>query len=174
MTDSTLPAMSRRHLLAGGIGLASLAAWPARVNAAQPWNDDADWIPGDALLQDLPRQMQALGVPGIGIAVVEAGRLAWSRGFGVTHAERGTPVEDGTLWEAASLSKPVFAYMVMQLVDRGELALDAPLVKYVRPAYLGQSPWIERIAVRDVLRHTTGLPNWRKDPANERLVPAVA
>ena len=174
MTDSKLPAISRRHLLAGGIGLASLAAWPARVNAAQPWNDDADWIPGDALLQDLPRQMQALGVPGVGIAVVEAGRLAWSRGFGVTHVERGTPVEDGTLWEAASLSKPVFAYMVLQLVDRGELALDAPLVKYVRPAYLGQSPWIERIAVRDVLRHTTGLPNWRKDPANERLVPAVA
>lgn len=174
MTESDLPAISRRHLLASGIGLASLAALPARVNAAQPWSDAADWIPGDALLRDLPRQMKALGVPGVGIAVVEAGRLAWSCGFGVTHAERRTPVEDGTLWEAASLSKPVFAYTVLQLVDRGALALDAPLVKYARPAYLGQSPWIERITVRDVLRHTTGLPNWRKDPANERLVPAVA
>ena len=174
MTDPNVPAISRRNLLAGGIGLASLAALPAGVQAAQPWDDTADWIPGDALLQDLPRQMRALGVPGVGIAVVEAGRLAWSRGFGVTHVERGTPVEDNTLWEAASLSKPVFAYTVLQLVDRGELALDAPLVRYVRPAYLGQSPWIERITVRDVLRHTTGLPNWRKDPANEPLVPAVA
>ncbi|MEG3048882.1 MAG: serine hydrolase domain-containing protein, partial [Thermomonas sp.] len=106
--------------------------------------------------------------------VVEAGRLAWSRGFGVAHAERGRPVDDATLWEAASLSKPVFAYTVLQLVDRGELALDAPLVTYVWPDYLGASPWIERITVRDVLRHTTGLPNWRKDPANEKLVPAVA
>ena len=174
MTDPNVPAISRRNLLAGGIGLASLAALPAGVQAAQTWDDTADWIPGDALLQDLPRQMRALGVPGVGIAVVEAGRLAWSRGFGVTHVERGTPVEDNTLWEAASLSKPVFAYTVLQLVDRGELALDAPLVRYVRPAYLGQSPWIERITVRDVLRHTTGLPNWRKDPANEPLVPAVA
>ena len=174
MTDPNVPAISRRNLLAGGIGLASLAALPAGVQAAQPWDDTADWIPGDALLQDLPRQMRALGVPGVGIAVVEAGRLAWSRGFGVTHVERGTPVEDNTLWEAASLSKPVFAYTVLQLVDRGELALDVPLVRYVRPAYLGQSPWIERITVRDVLRHTTGLPNWRKDPANEPLVPAVA
>lgn len=174
MTDSDLPAISRRHMLANGIGVAALAALPACVHAAQPWDDAADWIPGDALLQDLPRQMRALDVPGVGIAVVEAGRVAWSRGFGVTHAERGTPVEDATLWEAASLSKPVFAYVVLQLVDRGELALDAPLVTYARPAYLGQSPWIERITVRDVLRHTTGLPNWRKDPASERLEPAVA
>ena len=174
MTESVASAISRRNLLTGGIGLASLAVLPAHVQAAPRCDPDANWIPGDAFLQDLPRQMRALGVPGVGIAVVEGGRLTWSRGFGVTHAERGTPVEDATLWEAASLSKPVFAYTVLQLVDRGELALDAPLVKYARPAYLGQSPWIERITVRDVLRHTTGLPNWRKDPANERLVPAVA
>ena len=174
MTDATIPAFSRRTLLAGGIGLAALAAAPITAWAAARCDANADWIPDDALLQALPRQMRALGVPGIGIAVVEAGRLAWSRGFGVTHAERGTPVDARTLWEAASLSKPVFAYTVLQLVDRGELALDAPLVKYARPAYLGASPWIDRITVRDVLRHTTGLPNWRKDPANEKLLPAVA
>ena len=167
-----MPGISRRHLLAGGIGLAALAALPAR--AAPRFDPDAGWIPGDAFLQDLPRQMQALGVPGVGIAVVEAGALAWSRGFGVADAERGTPVADTTLWEAASLSKPVFAYTVLQLVDSGELALDAPLVKYAKPAYLGPSPWIDHITVRDVLRHTTGLPNWRKDPATEPLVPAVA
>ena len=172
MTEFSMFGMSRRQMLAGGFGLAALAALPSRARAAP--RCDADWIPGDAFLQDLPRQMRALGVPGVGIAVVEAGTLAWSRGFGVTHVERGTPVADTTLWEAASLSKPVFAYAVLQLVDRGALALDAPLVKYVQPAYLGQSPWIERITVRDVLRHTTGLPNWRKDPANEPLLPAVA
>ena len=169
-----MPGISRRHLLAGGVGLAALAALPLRARAAPRCDPDAGWIPGDAFLQDLPRQMEALGVPGIGIAVVEAGALAWSRGFGVADAERGTPISDTTLWEAASLSKPVFAYTVLQLVDRGDLALDVPLVKYARPAYLGQSPWIERISVRDVLRHTTGLPNWRKDPATEPLVPAVA
>lgn len=166
--------MSRRQLLAGGVGLATLAGLPSGVRAAPRCDPDADWIPSDAFLQDLPRQMQALGVPGVGIAVVEAGVLAWSRGLGVADVERDTLVEDSTLWEAASLSKPVFAYTVLQLVDRGELALDAPLVKYARPAYLGQSPWIGRITVRDVLRHTTGLPNWRKDPANEPLIPVVA
>ena len=174
MTSNSILGISRRQLLVGGVGLAAVATFPSHLRAAPRFDADADWSPSDAFLQDLPRQMQALGVPGIGIAVVEAGALAWSRGFGVADAERGTPVEDSTLWEAASLSKPVFAYTVLQLVDRGELALDAPLLKYARPAYLGQSPWIERITVRDVLRHTTGLPNWRKDPANEPLIPAVA
>ena len=165
--------VSRRGLLAGGFGLMALAALPPNARAAARCTVD-DWMPSDAFLQDLPRQMQALGVPGIAIAVVNEGELAWSRSFGVTRAEGGAPVDERTLWEAASLSKPVFAYTVLQLVDRGELALDAPLVKYARPDYLGESPWLERITVRDVLRHTTGLPNWRKDPANEKLVPAVA
>lgn len=165
--------VSRRGLLAGGFGLMALAALPPNARAAARCTVD-DWIPSDPFLQDLPRQMQALGVPGIAIAVVNEGELAWSRSFGVTRAEGGAPVDERTLWEAASLSKPVFAYTVLQLVDRGELALDAPLVKYARPDYLGESPWLERITVRDVLRHTTGLPNWRKDPANEKLVPAVA
>ncbi len=174
MASITPVTLSRRRLLASGLGLASVTLLPRRAWSAPRVDPDADWIPSQELLRDLPRQMQALGVPGIAIAVVEDGRLAWSRGFGVANAERGTPVGDKTLWEAASLSKPVFAYAVLQLVDRGELALDAPLVSYARPGYLGSSPWLERITVRDVLRHSTGLPDWRKDPANEKLEPAVA
>lgn len=163
----------RRGLLAGGMGVAVLSAMPVRASVRPACDPDASWIPADAFLRDLPRQMRALGVPGIAIAVVEGGEVAWSRGFGLAHAERGTPVDGDTLWEVASLSKPVFAYAVLQLVDRGELALDAPLVEYARPAYLGKSPWLNQISVRDVLRHTTGLPDWRKDPANELLEPAA-
>ncbi len=167
-----MPAMSRRRLLGSGLALSLLGPWGLRASPTIDAN--ADWIPSDDLLRDLPRQMQALGVPGIAIAVVEDGRLAWSRGFGLAHAGRNVPVGEETVWEAASLSKPMFAYMALQLVDRGELALDAPLVTYARPDYLGKSPWLARITVRDVLRHSTGLPDWRKDPANEPLEPAVA
>ena len=169
------PAFSprRRGLLAGGVGVAMSSAMPVRASAWPACDPKASWVPADAFLRDLPRQMRALGVPGIAIAVVEGGEVAWSRGFGLAHAGRGTPVDGDTLWEVASLSKPVFAYAVLQLVDRGELALDAPLVEYARPAYLGKSPWLDQISVRDVLRHTTGLPDWRKDPANELLEPAA-
>lgn len=141
---------------------------------AAPRSDpDADWLPSPGFLQELPRQMRALGVPGVGIAVVERGRLAWSRGFGLLQAGRDARIDDATLFEMASLSKPVFAYVALQLVDRGELALDTPLVAYCRPAYLATHPWIERITVRDVLRHSTGLPNWRAHPENETLAPLV-
>ena len=174
---SRLP-VSRRRLLGGGLAAALLGALPMAAPAAPRRDDDADWIPSAEFLADLPRQMQALGVPGIGIAVVDDGRLAWSRGFGVTHAVRRTPVTDTTLFEVASLSKPVFAYAVLQLVDRGELALDRPLVDYQRPEYLDDGAaakaWLDAITVRDVLRHSTGLPDWRKDAAHEKLAPAVA
>ncbi|UWX03994.1 beta-lactamase family protein [Pseudoxanthomonas sp. NC8] len=96
----------------------------------------------------------------------------------MSHALRRTPVTDTTLFEVASLSKPVFAYAVLQLVDRGQLVLDAPLVDYLRPEYLDDGAaaraCLDAITVRDVLRHSTGLPDWRKDPARERLAPAVA
>ena len=49
----------------------------------------------------LTRQMQALGVPGIGIAVVERGELTWTRGFGVLQAGRDARVDDDTLFEMA-------------------------------------------------------------------------
>ena len=164
--------LSRRGFLRSGLAVSVLS--PLAVHAAPMIDAEADWIPGDDFLRELPRQMQALGVPGIGIAVVEAGQLAWSRGFGVRDAQGPAPVDATTLFEMASLSKPLFAYLVLQLVDRGELALDAPLVAYARPDYLARNPWIDAITVRDVLRHSTGLPNWRAHPEREALVPAVA
>ena len=174
MPDGKAISLTRRRWMAAAPALAAVAVLPLRGWAAPHCDPDADWTPPDDFLADLPRQMQALGVPGIGIAVVEAGRLAWSRSFGLADAERGTPIRENTLFEVASLSKPVFAYTVLQLVDRGLLELDQPLVGYRRPDYLGASPWIGRITARDVLRHSTGLPGWRKDPAHERLEPAAA
>lgn len=117
--------------------------------------------------------MQAFAVPGIGIAVVDDGVVAWSRGFGVTNALTGTPVDERTVFEDASLSKPVFAYLVMQLADRGLIDLDRPLVQYRHPEYLADHPWVALVTPRDVLRHTSGLPNWRTSPTTEKLVPRV-
>ncbi|PPJ41662.1 serine hydrolase [Pseudoxanthomonas sp. KAs_5_3] len=117
--------------------------------------------------------MQALRVPAIGMAVVERGEVVWSRNLGALNAETRAPVADDTLFEDASLSKPVFAYLVLQLADQGVIDLDAPLVRYRRMDYLADHPWVDRVTARDVLRHSTGMPNWRKDPAHEKLVPAV-
>jgi len=125
--------LTRRRLLGAGLALGVFGAMSGRAAAALRDAEAVDWIPPDDFLADLPRQMRALGVPGIGMAVVERGEPVWSRGFGMAHAVRGTPVADSTLFEVASLSKPVFAYLALQLVDRGKLSLDRPLVDYLRP-----------------------------------------
>lgn len=117
--------------------------------------------------------MQAFAVPGVGIAVIENGALAWSQGFGMSDAQSSTAIDARTVFEDASLSKPVFAYLVMQLADQGVIDLDRPLLEYRRPDYLSDHPWLALITARDVLRHTTGLPDWRTSPATEQLVPMV-
>ena len=72
-------------------------------------------------------------------------------------------VAANTMFEAASLSKPVFAYAVMKLVDAGKLSLDTPLNKYLPGNYdVGEDARINQITARHVLSHTPGFPNWRR------------
>ncbi|MGQ3400499.1 serine hydrolase domain-containing protein [Sphingopyxis sp. BE235] len=108
--------------------------------------------------------MRIAGVPGVAVAVVDRGRLAWSRSFGVKNILTRDPVREDTLFEAASMTKPVFAYVVMRLADEKRLDLDKPLARYRRPANLGIDPNIELITARQVLAHSTGLPNWAFEP----------
>ena len=68
----------------------------------------------------IPQVMEETKVPGLSIAIVKNGKLAWRKGFGVKDGASKAPVDDGTMFEAASMSKPVFAYAVMaNRADRG-------------------------------------------------------
>jgi CubicO group peptidase (beta-lactamase class C family) len=98
-------------------------------------------------------------VPGLSMALIRDARVVWHRGFGVRNADTKEPVRDDTVFEAASLSKPVFAYAVLKLVDGGKLALDRPLSSYAPDAYAGDDPRAGLITARMVLEHTTGFQN---------------
>lgn len=120
---------------------------------------------GTALVAELarlvPRLQAEASVPGVAVALVEGGQVTWSGDFGVLSARSKAEVTSETVFEAASLSKPVFAYAVLQLVDRGILDLDVPLTRYTGRHYIEGDPLLERITARHVLSNTSGFPNWR-------------
>lgn len=93
----------------------------------------------------------------------------------------------GSVFQAASLSKPVFAYAVLKLVEQGKLALDAPVVNYLphgyrhqyhplkaEPSELVSDPRLHAVTVRMALNHTSGLPNWASGPLHFDTSPGAA
>ena len=116
--------------------------------------------PAGKLPNLIPELMSRGDVPGLAIARIEAGKIAWAGSFGVKNVKTGDKVDDRTVFQAASLSKPVFAYAVLKLVDAGRLNLDTPLSKYL-PSYVDGDGRVNLITARHVLTHRTGFPNWR-------------
>jgi CubicO group peptidase (beta-lactamase class C family) len=106
------------------------------------------------------RLIAEVGVPGIASAVIRNARLDRYLCCGVRGVQAPTPIDEDTVFDAASLGKPVFAHVALQLVDQGRLSLDAPLVTYL-PGYLPGDERASLITARHVLSHSTGLPNWR-------------
>ncbi|MCG8458638.1 MAG: serine hydrolase [Holophagales bacterium] len=99
-------------------------------------------------------------VPGVSVALVRDGELAYHRTFGVGNRRTGKALEPTTVFEAASITKPVFAFAVMRLVERGVLELDAPLHRYLGFPNIAGDPRSRKMTARHVLSHRSGLPNW--------------
>jgi CubicO group peptidase (beta-lactamase class C family) len=109
----------------------------------------------------VPELMRDSRVPGVSIAILQRGEVAWAQGFGVRDARSGEAVTTDTVFEAASMSKPIFGLLAMQLVQEGRLDLDRPLVDYLGHDYLPDQPEHRRITGRMALTHRTGFTNWR-------------
>ena len=100
-------------------------------------------------------------VPGAALAIVRDGELVYSKGWGVQRAGESSPITEQTVFPAASLSKPVFAYGALMLVRDGMLDLDRSLSDYLKEPYIQGDDRLQKITARMVLSHTTGFPNWR-------------
>ena len=101
-------------------------------------------------------------IPGLATATIADGQPTKLTVVGVRNAHNGAAVDGNTIFAAASLSKPLFAYAVLRLIDGGKLALDTPLSRHV-PDYVADDPRAATVTVRHILSHTSGLPNWRSD-----------
>ena len=136
--------------------LGLLMGLPAGAGA----QDAPSWEVARARLESrLPALLDSGGVPGMAIGIVRGGEVRWTRGFGVRRSGSMEPVDENTVFEAASLSKPVIAYAALRLVDRGVLDLDRPLAEILPLPGLANDSAARRITARMVLSHTTGLPN---------------
>ena len=102
------------------------------------------------------------GVPGVGLALFDASGLLYEHVGGVKSQATLEPIDTNTAFEAASISKPVFAYVVLSLARDGVLELDAPLESLVPEVpEVAYDPRSAALTPRILLTHLGGLPNWR-------------
>jgi len=116
--------------------------------------------PGEAPLEVTLSQMMAVfKVPGYSIAVIDHDRVAWARGFGVTAPGGRTPVTPRTLFQAASISKPVTAAGVLRLVQEGKLSLDEDVNSKLKSWKVPENRFTaaQKVTLRRILCHNAGI-----------------
>lgn len=115
---------------------------------------------GRTLQLSLAQWMQALAVPGVSVAVIDDYRVVWTKGWGVTTpGPAGSPVTAQTVFQAASIAKPVAALAVLRQVESGRMALDADINTYLRSWTLpeGEPQAGEKVTLRRLLAHSAGV-----------------
>ncbi|MGL6339215.1 MAG: serine hydrolase domain-containing protein [Waterburya sp.] len=113
------------------------------------------------LNNQIPLWLKQFKIAGLSLAIIQNKKLLWCRSFGFA-SYPSQQLNDSSIFAAASLSKPLFAYGVMKLVERGRLNLDTPLTEYTATPYINDAR-LKLITARRVLSHTTGFPNWSGD-----------
>src|SRR5581483_1858835 len=112
-------------------------------------------------------------VPGAGIALIEGGKIDWVLGYGVREAGRAEPVTRATLFQAASISKPVAAFAAMRLVDQGKLRLDDDVNTWLASWRVPQNAFTRQqpVTLRLLLSHRAGVivPGFPGYPAGAQV-----
>jgi CubicO group peptidase (beta-lactamase class C family) len=159
------------------MGVMVMMAAAALANAPVVTTLDGRTLTPAAVTAEVERWRTAAKVPGLGVAIVEDGRVVLVEGFGQREVAKDLPVTPYSVFAGASLTKAAFAYMVMQLVDEGKIDLDTPIARYLPkplPAYepyaaLVDDPRWQALTFRTLLAHTTGFANFAWLEPDEKL-----
>ncbi len=98
------------------------------------------------------------GIPGLGVGIVEGDQIVFAKGYGVQSLDTCAPVTPDSIFCIASITKCFVATAVMQWVERGAVTLDAPLIRYL-PYFKMDDPRCGQITLRQILSHTSGMPD---------------
>ncbi len=141
-----------------------LIALPARGWASGPAWSEKQLTGAIAALDKLaPTLLRRSGVPGMALAVVTADGIAYQRGFGVRQWGRVEPIDTDTVFQLASLSKPLATTVIAGLVGDGVVRWEMPVASHL-PSFELSAPWVsETVTLADLLSHRSGLPDHAGD-----------
>lgn len=164
--------VSRRRAMQAAFATAAVAAAPAPRSLARqatPVADDpavttAQVEAALARLDDLIEDAMArTGVPGAAVAVVYNDDVVYERGFGVRELGKPDPITPETVFQIASLAKPISSTVVAAVIGDGLATWDASLAS-LEPGFALSDPWVsEQVALRDLFSHRSGLPAYAGD-----------
>ena len=124
-----------------------------------------------AFEQQIPAWLKETNVPAVGIGIIEDGKLKYAKVFG--ELKKGVPAKNAspssTIFQVASLTKPIVEVLTLRLVTAGEWDLDEPLAKYWIDPDVQNDPRHQKLTTRHVLTHQSGFPNWRSMNASKKL-----
>ena len=109
----------------------------------------------------VPRLLAEYEIASAGVALIDDGRVAATKVYG--EQAPGVPASNATLFNLASLTKPVTAEVILRLASSGNLSLDEPMARYWTDPDIATDPRRERLTARIALAHQTGFPNWRPE-----------
>ena len=109
------------------------------------------------------KKIQGNAVPGVGLAVVFQDKVVFAKGFGVRDVNTKTSVDADTVFQLASVSKPIGSTVLAELVGEGKITWDSKL-SMLDPGFAMFDPWVTRqITIRDMYSHRSGLPDHAGD-----------
>lgn len=119
------------------------------------------------LTDDLEKLMKDNNIPTLGLGIIEDGKLTQIRVYGKLNDK--TSASYNSLFNVASLTKPVTAMTVLRLASLGKWNLDEPLHQYFTDPDVANDPRNKKLTARMVLSHQTGFPNWRGMTKEKKL-----
>jgi len=110
----------------------------------------------EKLGQAIQAEINQKGIPSLSIAIADDQQIIWAKAFGMADPENNIPANTGTFYRIASVSKLFTDIAVMQLAERGEIDIDAPVMQYI-PQFSPENPFKKEITLRQLMSHRSGL-----------------
>lgn len=145
--------------VAGLLAMSGHAASDERIARVEAGLAPRLYAEGQPVKWTLQERMKHHNVTGVGIAVINDGKLEWARGYGTLEAGGTDPVNAETVFQAASISKPVSALALLRLVEAGKLSLDQDVNEVLKTWKVPSNDFTaeEKVTLRRLLSHTAGL-----------------